>query len=547
MIFLVNLLGAAALVLWGLRMVRTGVLRAYGSSLRAGLGRAMGNRFSALLGGLGVTCLLQSSSATALIISSFASRKIVGTTQALAIMLGADLGTSLVAQAYAYRIAWVSPLLILLGWTMFSHLSNTQLRDLGRAIVGLGITLLGLRWIGEAAEPLRDLPALPQILDLMAGAPVFAVIAGAFLTVASTSSLAIVLLVVSFTAAGFVPLALGYAIVLGANLGSAAMPILATMADPPEARRVPLGNLLFRLIGVIVVLPALPLIMPEVAKLPGESWRQILNFHTLFNFGLCLVFIWFVGPVAKLTQRLLPDRERPEDLGRPRYLTDEALESPAIALANASREALRLGDLVTRMLECSLRIFRSGDRKLLAEVEQLDGQVDRLNEAIKMHLTRVGREVMDSADQRRIIDLITFTTNLEHVGDIVDKSLMDLAAKKIKHGLKFSTEGAREIEEIHHRLNGNVALAMNVFMTGDLTLARQLFAEKQAFRELEREAAEGHIARLREGRIESIGTSGLHLDILRDLKRINSHLALVGQPILEAAGELRASRLKDDP
>jgi phosphate:Na+ symporter len=199
------------------------------------------------------------------------------------------------------------------------------------------------------------------------------------------------------------------------------------------------------------------------------------------------------------------------------------------------------------MLECSLRIFRSGDRKLLAEVEQLDGQVDRLNEAIKMHLTRVGREgrILPTSAGSSISSHLRPTP--EHVGDIVDKSLMDLAAKKIKHGLKFSTEGAREIEEIHHRLNGNVALAMNVFMTGDLTLARQLFAEKQAFRELEREAAEGHIARLREGRIESIGTSGLHLDILRDLKRINSHLALVGQPILEAAGELRASRLKEDP
>ncbi len=546
MLFLINLLGAAALLLWGLRMVRTGVLRAYGSSLRTGLGRAMGNRFSAFFGGLGVTCLLQSSSATALIASSFASRKIVGTTQALAIMLGADLGTSLVAQAYAFPVTWVSPLLILVGWAMFSHLAHTQSRDLGRAIVGLGVTLLGLRWIGEAAEPLREFPALPQILDLMASTPIFGVITGAFLTIMSTSSLAVVLLVVSFTFAGVVPLTLGFALVLGANLGSAVMPIMATLTDMPEARRVPLGNLLFRLAGVAVVLPALPLVMPEIAKLPGENWRQILNFHTLFNLGLACAFIWFVGPVARLTEKLLPDRERPEDLGRPRYLSDEALESPALALANASREALRLGDLVTRMLECSLKVFRSDDRKLIEEVEALDSQVDRLNEAIKMYLTRVSREIMDPTEQRRIIDLITFTTNLEHVGDIVDKSLMELAAKKIKHGLKFSPEGSREIADIHHRLNGNVALAMNVFMTGDLALARQLFAEKQAFRELEREAAEGHIARLREGRIESIGTSGLHLDILRDLKRVNSHLALVGQPILESAGELRGSRLKGD-
>jgi phosphate:Na+ symporter len=187
-----------------------------------------------------------------------------------------------------------------------------------------------------------------------------------------------------------------------------------------------------------------------------------------------------------------------------------------------------------------------GDRRLIDTCSDVDNQIDRLNEAIKLYLTRVSRDVMDSGDHKRIIDLITFTTNLEHAADIVDKSLMDLAAKKTKYGLKFSVEGSKEIEDIHRRLNANVQLAMNVFMTGDLALARKLFAEKQAFRVLEKTASENHLLRLREGRIESISTSGLHLDILRDLKRINSHLALVAQPRLEAAGELHPSRLKEE-
>ncbi len=546
MVFFITLLGAVTLMLWGLRMVRTGVLRAYGGLLQTTLSRVMGNRFSAFLGGLGMTCLLQSSSATALVASSFASRKIVGISQALAIMLGADLGTSLVAQAYAYHISWVSPLFVLMGWFMFNHVSNPQLRDLGRAIIGLGITMLGLRWIGEAAQPLRDLPALPEILDLMAGAPLAGVLLAAFLTMASTSSLTIILLVVSFANTGLVPLPLGYALVLGANLGSAIMPILASLSEPPEARRVPFGNLVFRLVGVAIALPLLPYIMPEIEKLSSHPWRQILNFHTAFNLALAILFIGLINVVSRLAAKILPESVKPDDASRPRYLGDQALETPSVALANASREALRLGDLVSRMLDCSLKVFRTGDRKLIDEIETIDNQVDRLNEAIKMYLTRIGREVMSEADQRRVIDLIVFTTNLEHVGDIVDKGLMDLAAKKIKYRLQFSQEGAREIEEIHHRLNGNVHLAMNVFMTGDLALARQLFAEKQAFRELERNAAAGHIARLREGRVESIGTSGLHLDILRDLKRINSHLALIAQPILESAGELHSSRLKSD-
>lgn len=546
MVFLINLLGAAALLLWGLRMVRTGVLRAFGTQLRNFLSRAMGNRFTAFLGGLGATILLQSSSATALITSSFASRKVVGAAAALAIMLGADVGTSLVAQAYAYKVAWISPLLILIGWFMFNHLTDTRMRDLGRAIVGLGLTLLGLQLLTLSAEPLRDAPVVPVILQTMADTPIFGLIVGAVLTIVSTSSLAIVLLIVSFAAHALVPIDLAYALVLGANLGGAAMPIMATFSDVPEARRVPVGNLIFRLVGVAIALPLLPLIMPEIAKLQPEAWRQVLNFHVAFNLGLALIFIWLIGPVARLTTRILPEQERPDDPGKARYLTEGAVENPSIGLANASREALRMGDLLGQMLDLSLQAFRADDRRLVEACSDVDSQIDRLNEAIKLYLTRVSRDVMDSGDHKRIIDVITFTTNLEHAADIVDKSLMDLAAKKTKYGLKFSVEGSREIDEIHRRLNANVQLAMNVFMTGDLNLARKLFAEKHAFRVLEKTASENHLQRLREGRIESMTTSGLHLDILRDLKRINSHLAMVAQPQLEAAGELHPSRLKEE-
>ncbi len=548
MIFLLHLFGAAALLLWGLRMVRTGVLRAYGSALRQRMGLAMRNRFAALFSGLGVTCLLQSSSATALVCSGFASRGLVSTSAGLAVMLGADIGTALVAQAYSYRVDWISPLLILIGWILFNKIENTQIRDLGRAIVGLGIALLGLHLITLAAEPIREAPILPAILGLLRQAPVFGIIIGAILTVLSTSSLAIVLLAVSFMAHGMVPVDLGFALVLGSNLGSAAMPILATLSDPAEARRVALGNAIFRLIGVTVATPLIPFIQPYLADFQADPARQALNFHLAFNLALAFCLIGLTGPIARLTAKMLPDAPRPEDPGKPRYLNPDAgaAETPAVALANAAREALRMGDLVSEMLRQSLAIFRLDDRRLVKPVGELDGQVDRLNEAIKLYLTRVSREIMDPADQRRVIDLITFTTNLEHIGDIVDKSLMELAAKKIKHGLKFSPEGSSELQQIHDRLIANVELAMNVFMTGDLKLARRLFAEKRIFRELEKTAAENHLERLREGRIESMQTSGLHLDILRDLKRINSHLALVAQPLLEAVGELNPSRLKEN-
>jgi phosphate:Na+ symporter len=323
------------------------------------------------------------------------------------------------------------------------------------------------------------------------------------------------------------------------------MPLLGTASSAPEARRVPLANLIFRLAGVIAVLPFLERVGPYIAMVEAEPWRQIANFHTAFNLVIAVVFLPLVGPVARLCTRILPEAERGVDPGKPRYLDSAALESPAVAIANAARETLRMGDIIEKMLRQSLEVFRNDDRKLLREVEELDDGVDRLHEAIKLYLTEVSRDTLDKEDQRRSIDVITFTTNLEHIGDIIDKNLMELAAKKIKNRLRFSDEGFAEICNMHQRVQNNLELALNVFVSGDAKIARRLLEEKVTFRELERSASEGHFARLRSGKLESIETSSLHLDILRDLKRINSHLTSVAYPILDAAGELRQSRLKE--
>ena len=525
-------------------MVRTGILRAFGGDLRRTLGRSMGNRVSAFLSGLGITMLLQSSTATALMAASFASKGLVSITAALAIMLGADVGTSVVAQLFSLHLDWLSPFLIVVGVAVFMGAKATRPRDLGRTAVGLGIVLLGLKLISLTAAPMRESAVLTDILAALAGEPAVAVVVAALLTVLSTSSLAVVLLVVSLVSHEVIALPLGFALVLGANLGGGVTPLLATLGAEPEARRVPLGNLMFRTLGVVAVLPALSYVTPYLGLIESAGWRQIADFHTAFNLALAIVFLPLVGPAARLCNRLLPERPVPEESGKPRYLDPAAQESPAVAIANAARETLRMGDIVERMLGQALEVFRNDDRKLLKEVEGLDDSVDSLHEAIKIYLSEVSREALDPSDNKRAIDVITFTTNLEHNGDIVDKNLMELANKKIRNRLQFSPEGLEEICGMHARLMDNLRLALNVFFAGDVKLARRLLEEKVAFRELERQASESHLARLRSGKIASIETSSLHLDVIRDLKRINSHLTSVAYPILDAAGELARTRLK---
>jgi phosphate:Na+ symporter len=335
------------------------------------------------------------------------------------------------------------------------------------------------------------------------------------------------------------------AMVLGANLGGAVAPYLAQSAGTPLARRVPLGNIMMRGLGALAFLPLLPAALNLMMQIDPAPARLVVNFHLAFNLVVAAAFLPLVGPVARLCARLLPEPPVVADPGKPRYLDPEVTETPAVALACAARETLNLGDRVADMLRLSMTVFEKDDTKLRREVEMADNAVDRLHESIKLYLVQVSRHELGLDMSRRYIEILSFVTNLEHIGDIIDKNLMELAAKKTKYRRAFSPEGLAELKQFHRRVSENLQLAFNVFMSRDVELAKKLLAEKTAIRAAELSAADSHFARLREGRPESIETSSIHLDIIRDLKRINAHLTSVAYPILEIAGELRDSRLRE--
>ena len=544
---LLNIAGAVALLLWATRMVRTGVMRAYGSRLRHALSRSIRNRFSAFVVGLGITSLLQSSTATALMAVSFGGRGLIGIAPGLAIMLGADVGSTLVVQVLSFNISWLSPAFILIGVYSFLVGRSAQWRHIGRALIGLGLMLLALTLAIGASQPLRDSAALQYVLQPLSQDPILAVLLAAGITWLAHSSVAIVLLIMSLTLAGVVPLGLAFALVLGANVGSGLIPLALSFSSGAVARRIPLGNLLFRVLGAALVLPFLGSIEPLIAQLGADAGRQVANFHTVFNLAMVAVFLPLTDLMARLVGRILPERPGAEGGPvRPKYLDPDAIATPSVALACATREVLRMADTVETMLRDAIRVFRDDDTELRGKLSDMDDEVDQLHEAIKLYLTDVSRNALSDEDSRRCIDLITFTTNLEHIGDIVDNNLLDLAQKKIRNKLTFSKEGWQDLTAMHEHVLHHMQLAMSVFVSGDLESARQLIKDKEVFREMEIQGSQKHLARLRSGQIESIETSALHLDILRDLKRVNSHLSSVAYPILDASGELRASRLKTE-
>ena len=373
---------------------------------------------------------------------------------------------------------------------------------------------------------------------------VLAIIIAALFTWMAHSSLGAVLLFMSFARSGIIPVELGLALVLGANIGSGIAPVVMTLRDIPAGRRVPLGNLLTRGIGVLLCLPLLPFAAPWVARIDPEPARQLVNFHTLFNIGVALFFLPFIGPMTRLSALILPDRPRDEDESLPRYLDPTALSTPPAALACVARETMRVSDIIQRMMRDTLEAMRTNNAHLVQGIRDQEQIVDNLYEAIKTYLARLSGESLDKAESKRYMQILTFSTNLEHIGDIIDKNLMEMTVKKIRNQDNFSRQGFAEISDLHHRVMDNMNLAQNVFMTGDVKMARQLFEEKAILRNQEMMAAESHFRRLSEGVAETIATSSLHLDILRDLRRINSYVSLIAYPILEEADALTPTRLR---
>ncbi len=545
MLTLLNLLAGVSLLVFGTHVVRTDILRLFGGSLRHFLRVSIANPVNAFFAGAGITALIQSSTATALIVAAFAGQGLIGTAQALAVMLGADVGTSLVTVVLSFDLSWLAPLLIFVGVVLFLALQTSDVGRFGRILIGLGLIIFALQWIGVAAQPVVQAAGVKVIFASLTGDVFLDMLVAALLTVLCYSSLAVVLLVATLASLHVIALPVALGLVLGANLGSGILGMLSTLRSPPEARRVTLGNFLFKLIGCVVAVPLVDLLDRLVAGVGLDAAREVVLFHLGFNVALSLAFLFFTAPIARVAERLLPAKPIADDPTKPRHLDPSALATPSLAITCAAREALRIGDVIEEMLNGMLKVLTSNDRALAERLRKMDDVVDDLYTAVKLYLTQISREALERKDGQRWADIVSFTINMEQVGDIVERIITDVEDKKIDKGRNFSEAGMAEICDLHARLIANLRLGLSVFLNGELKSAQELLAQKVLFRDLERAYADSHLARLAGNTLESIETSSLHLDLISDMKRINSHICSIAYPILEQAGVLAKTRLKE--
>ncbi|MEM7301227.1 MAG: Na/Pi cotransporter family protein [Pseudomonadota bacterium] len=540
------ILGGIGLLLWGSRMMRTGIIRAAGDRLPVFLGRWAQNRFQSYLAGLFAGVVLQSATATTLLVTSFLAQGTMVAGVALALVLGADLGSAVAVFLFSLGVQAFWPLPLFTGCVLHAAFDgrNNVLKSAGRLLIGLGLVLLGLKVLGEGARALTDSPLMSELIRAASSEILIAVLVGLFMTWLAHSSLTMVLFVATLATSGNIPVEQLLYVLIGINIGAALPAFSATFGETASVRRLPLGNMMCRGLAAFAALLSVAPVHAWLSQFSQDPVQQIILFHLLFNAVLVVLLFGGTSVISGLCAVMLPEGDE-EDAVRvqPQFLDSGLRQTPAAAIGAAARETLRMGDVVRGMLTDARLSLNGQSSALSSHIAEDDDIVDELNDSVKRYLASLMAQEIGEELSLRAVDIINYATNLEHVGDIIDNNLLEMAEKKQRAKLLFSAEGQKDLDQIFEMVESTFELSLNTFMTGHIDSARELIVRKTEFRNLERFGTERHLDRLSDGVQHSLNTSSIHLDIIRDLKRINSHLISVAYPVLERAGELRSSRL----
>lgn len=545
---IVNLLGGVALLLWGVRMVRTGITRAWGDKLQQFLAHRLGNRLSAFFAGSAATMVLGSGTATSLIVSNIAAAGGLPVVLGLSVLLGADVGSAVTTTVFASGsslLKQLAPLLVFAGYAVFSVSREPKPHNFGRVLIGVGLILLALQLIAQTTQPLNGASLFHAVLSALAREPVLAFIVGALLAWAFHSTLAAILLIASLAGNDNLALNTAAAFILGINLGGGLPALLGSMGLPRDARQLPVANLFCRGVICLAALPFISRLASAAAGLGISGLPSVLALHLAINVIVALVWLPLAGLGAAMASRLMPAGEEPADpLASPRYLSVAALETPAVALSNAALETTRMSEVLDHMLVTARKAMTSESTETLKDLRLQDKRLNAYQSSIQSYLSGLTDHNLTSDETRHAMELVLYVSNLEHAGDIIQLNLADRIKAKLREGHHFAESEEKVLDELCEMIHGNLRMAAAVVSSRDIKGAETLIAQKDTFRALENKIIQQQVSSKGAGKGEALRRSAVFIDLLRDLHRLNSHVVSAGYPIVDAAGLLRSSRLR---
>jgi phosphate:Na+ symporter len=529
------LFGGVCLLLYGVNQAGDGLQHVAGARLRYILASLTDHKLRAVAIGAIVTALLQSSTATTVVLISFVSSGLMNLTQSIGIILGADIGSTVTVQLLAFKVADYAILFVGLGLLIMFVVKRKIIQAVGQTIFGFGLIFYSIKLMSDAVSPLGNNEIFQTVLGALSQSPLILLILSAAFTALVHSSAATIAIAVAlaFSHKNLMSMSIVLPIIFGANIGTSATALISSIGNTIEAKRVALAHALFKILGVAIVYPFSRPFISLVQYTTFDAARQIANAHTLFNVAIALVFLPLAIPLSKLVTLIIPDSKEKEEVFKPKYLDESILDTPSLALGLATRETLRMTDIVSEMYMASLTAFQVQDEETIEQLQQQDDSLDMLEREIKLYLTKLSQRSLNNDQSRRAVTLLTIVNNLEDIGDIIDKNLLELSKKKVRKQLEFSEQGWKEIQELHTQVMKNLEQTISSLATNDLPLTKQVVENKPQITELERTLRQSHITRLQAGLPESLETSEIHLDVLTNLKRINSHVTAIASTLLE--------------
>jgi len=532
---ILNLVAAAILLIWSVKLVQAGIEKAYGSRIRRALQQADSRRFQAAIFGSMLAILLQSSTAVAVLAASFASTGLIAPSVGIAAVLGADLGSALVLQILSFNLSWLIPICLIAGGIGFFKGKTPGIKQTGRVLVGIALILISLSMLAEATRPLQYNTFIPLAVDYLKVDPIAALLIGGIFTWLIHSSIAALLLIIAFVAQGIIPFVVAVALVLGANVGGAFIAVSLTRRADKAARLVPMGNLILRGFIAILLLIAVEIWPISEKFLEEANVQYLVGFHVGLNFALVVLGLPLVGRVEIILDKLISS----DDYGsngvvsnRQSILEDKKTHIPTHALTSTTRELLYLSELVQKMFKPVMELFEKWDKPLINELKALELEVNSVHQCVKDYVTEVIRHNLTEEELRRSHELVMYADNMEAAGDVIVKNLFKLAATQNKKALIFSDKGREELTTLHDRILVNMQLAMNVLLSSDLESARQLVQEKGVVGTMVLESHRNHLDRLRDGDPASLRSSNIHIETLRALRQVNSAFSSIAYSLI---------------
>ncbi|HJX74533.1 MAG TPA: Na/Pi cotransporter family protein [Candidatus Deferrimicrobiaceae bacterium] len=528
-----QVIGGVFLLLYGVRLTGQGFELAFGAKLsRLWVGPG-GGRFRAFGAGVLSTSLIQSSGAVVAMVVSFTEIAPLSLPQSLAVVLGADLGSTVTIQILSFRIYQYAFLVVSIGVILSLWGRKRTLRAIGQGILGFGLLLLALKFLAGAASEIGSVTSLRLLMADLAQAPLVSFLLGVLLSALFQSGTAVMILLIAFSQQGVLPLPAVLPLVLGANVGGTSLAFTASSGLAAEGRRVAWGHLLMKTVGAALFLPFFSAAQGFLSLMSPDPSRIVANAHTMFNFTLAILFFPLLPRLSSALCRVVPGKTSLVPAGEPAYLDRDHLPATGAALGQVAREIVRMADMIQEMQELGLQAIRSMDVDLVTRIARADDDVDRLTREVKVFLSKLGEGALDPEQTRRAVAYISIVSDLENIGDFLDKTLGEHLRKLAERNQRFSEEGSRELQSLMREVESMYGEAVSAFVTRDERAAEIVIARKKVVGQRERQLRIAHIHRLQKGTPESLESSAAHLDILSSWKVIASHCASIAYNVIQ--------------